>query len=160
MSATGLLDILHQFTADTMYEIMGYNGIVTKATGQGVVHVYQAATGKTEPMLFVYVPYITGTIISLEHHAHPPGNPSMGPGGHPSHCSGWVAFYNVDGEKVSSYPTILDKGLYYIQDMTFIPMTNADSPGTTASINIAHHHHKETPLPSSIPTYTNKLRGL
>lgn len=77
MSATGLLDILHQFTADTMYEIMGYDGIVMKATGQGVAHVYQAATGKTEPMLFVYVPYITGIIISLEHHAHPPTRQSI-----------------------------------------------------------------------------------
>jgi hypothetical protein len=144
VSATGLLSILHQFTADTVYEFMGYDGAVTKAAGQGVALVYQATTGKTEPMLFVYVPTITGTIISLEHHARTHAAIHRWvQEATPSQNSGWVTFYDVHGATVSSYPTILDKGLYYIQDMTFIP-TTTDTSGNTGSISMVTHHPEET----------------
>ena len=73
VSATGMRSILHQFTSNTLYEIMGYDGKVTKAAGQGMAQVYNATTKTTEPIFFVYVPSIDGNIISLEHHArtHP-----------------------------------------------------------------------------------------
>ncbi|KAI2502314.1 hypothetical protein MHU86_12118 [Fragilaria crotonensis] len=149
VSATGLLSILHQFTADTLYEIMGYDGAVTKAAGQGIALVHQATTGKTEPMLFVYVPTITGTIISLEHHARThPAIHRWVQEATPSQNSGWVTFYDANGDKVSSYPTIMDKGLYYIQDMIFIP-TTTNTSGPTEHINMTSHHPAETTPPPS-----------
>ena len=51
VSATGLLSILYQFLAGTMYEIVGYDGTFTKTAGQGIAQVYHAATRTTEPML-------------------------------------------------------------------------------------------------------------
>ena len=71
--ATGMLDILHDFTEDTMYTIVGYDGASTQAAGQGTAHIVHSDTGHIEHMFFVYVPSIRGTIVSLEHHArtHP-----------------------------------------------------------------------------------------
>jgi hypothetical protein len=103
VSATGILGILHEFTSTTMYEIMGYDGTVTKAAGQSIAHVYQAATGKTEPMLFVYVPTITGTIISLEHHAraHPDIHRWVQEATPTSHNSGWLGYVLRSGRPPS-----------------------------------------------------------
>jgi hypothetical protein len=73
VSATGLRHILHDFTTDTRYEITGYDGMVTKAAGEGYAHVRNQPTDTIDKILFVYTPTITGTIFSLEHHAqtHP-----------------------------------------------------------------------------------------
>ena len=132
VSATGMRHILHQFTPHTMYyEIMGYDGAVTEAAGQGIAQIYDVKTNTTEPMFFVYVPSIEGNIISLEHHAR------MHPRIHrwaqeaiPATNSGKVTFYDVADQLVSTYPTILEKGLYYIQTLDFIP-----APDQTALIS-------------------------
>ena len=73
ISATGIKSILHRFQEASDYRIKGYDGQVTKAAGQGYAKIYNPATKRTDEMLFVYAPMISGTIISLEHHAktHP-----------------------------------------------------------------------------------------
>ena len=123
VSATGMRHILHQFTSNTLYEIMGYDGAVTKAAGQGIAKIYNAQTQTTEPMFFVYVPSIDGNIISLEHHARThPRIHRWAQDATPATNSGQVTFYDVDDNVVSTYPTILEKGLYYIQTLDFIPV--------------------------------------
>ena len=133
VSATSMRHILHQFTSHTMYEIICYDGAVTKAAGQGVAQMYDdAQMNTTEPMFFVYVvPSIEGNIILLEHHAR------MHPCIHrwaqeaiPAKSSGKVTLYDVADQVVSTYPTILEKGLYYIQTCDFIP-----APDQTALIS-------------------------
>ena len=69
VSATGMLEILHNFTPHTRYEITGYDGQVTRAAGEGYAHVHNDALSTVDKILFVYSPTITGTIFSLEHHA-------------------------------------------------------------------------------------------
>ena len=73
ISATGIRSILHRFQNHSDYQIKGYDGQVTKAAGQGYAQIYNPDTHQTDEMLFVYTPAVTGTIISLEHHArtHP-----------------------------------------------------------------------------------------
>ena len=103
----------------------GYDGAVTKAAGQGIAqHIYNAQTQTTEPMFFVYVPSIDGNIILLEHHARThPRIHRWAQDATPATNSGQVTFYDVDDNVVSSsYPTILEKGLYYIQTLDFIPV--------------------------------------
>ena len=69
VSATSRLDILHELSTRTSYDIMGYDGRKTRATGQGLARLQNPVTGTVEEMLFVYIPSIQGTIMSLEHHA-------------------------------------------------------------------------------------------
>lgn len=73
VSATGMRDLLHDFTPTTSYEITGYDGVATPAHGQGYDHVRNPLDGQVERIFFVYTPTVTGTIISLENHAklHP-----------------------------------------------------------------------------------------
>ena len=75
VSATGrLVDILHHFTSNTpAYEIMGYDGTVTRAAGQSIAFVKGSEHDQLNDMFFVYIPSVDGTIISLEHHTrtHP-----------------------------------------------------------------------------------------
>lgn len=122
VSATGLRDILHDFTTDTRYEITGYDGTVTKAAGKGYAHVRNQATNTIDRILFVYTPTITGTIFSLEHHAQThPRIHRWTQEATPSSNGGWITFYDVANGVVSKYPTIHAKGVYYIQDMQFEP---------------------------------------
>ena len=65
VSATGRLEILHHFTPHTPYEIMGYDGMVTRAAGQGTAYDVRCKDKEEmEEMFFVYILSIDGTIIS------------------------------------------------------------------------------------------------
>jgi hypothetical protein len=55
--------ILHNFTAQTRYEITGYDGQVTRAAGDGNAHVWNDSTHTVDKILFVYSPTITGKIF-------------------------------------------------------------------------------------------------
>ena len=70
---TGMRKILHDFTSQSYYAIVGYDGASTQAAGQGTAYIRDPTTGALDKMFFVYVPSIVGTIVSLEHHArtHP-----------------------------------------------------------------------------------------
>ncbi|KAI2501046.1 hypothetical protein MHU86_13400 [Fragilaria crotonensis] len=139
VSATGLRNILHDFTTHTRYEITGYDGNVTKAAGEGYALVHNHATATTDRILFVYAPSITGTIFSLEHHAQThPRIHRWTQEAIPSTQGGWITFYDDRDSIVSRYPTVRSKGVYYIQDMKFVPslepdlITDAQQPSTTA----------------------------
>ena len=137
VSATGMRSILHNFTPQTSYDIMGYDSVVTKAAGQGIAHVYQAFTGTTEPIFFVYVPTIDGTIISLEHHARThPRIHRWTQAATPTTHTGTATFYDSNDHIVSQYPTVMDKGLYYIQALDFVPVDSGD-PSSQAHISTA-----------------------
>ena len=140
VSATGLCHLLHDFTATTQYEITGYDGVATPAHGQGYAHVLNPLDGSTERIFFVYTPTVAGTIISLEHHAR------MHPRIHrwtqeavPSSDQGWITFYSTENEVVSRYQTERSNGLYYIQNLTFLPVLPA------CTINMLTMGH-DTPL--------------
>ena len=123
VSATGDGSILHDFTSTTHYDIKGYDGQSTRAAGQGYAHIRNPRNGTIDKMLFVYVPSVTGTIISLEHHAQT--NTSIhrwSQEATPATNTGWVTFYAKDDHIVSRYPTVKEKGLYYIQDLAFLPV--------------------------------------
>lgn len=136
VSATGLRHILHDFTEDTRYEITGYDGTVTKAAGEGYAHVRNPEMETTDRILFVYAPSIAGTIFSLEHHAQThPRIHRWTQEATPSTQGGWITFYDDKDGIVSRYPTIRSKGVYYIQDMQFIPTVVAESFEAAAGQN-------------------------
>lgn len=122
VSATGRLDILHHFTPHTPYEIMGYDGTVTRAAGQGIAYVKSPDHDRLEEMSFVYIPSVDGTIISLEHHTRTHHNiHKWTQEAIPTTDMGWVTFRDKNDEVVSRYQTKQEKGQYYIQDLEFYP---------------------------------------
>ena len=152
ISVTGIRSILHKFQPHSDYQIEGYDGQVTKAAGQGYAHIYNPATKQINEMLFVYTPTVSGTIISLEHHAktHPRIH-RWTQEATPSDDSGWIMFLAEDGTVVSLYHTIrAGGGLYYIQDLNFIP-----APPTSPS------HHQSicpvSPTPSDCSALTLRV---
>ena len=130
--ATGMKEILHNFTDNTRYEITGYDGQVTRAAGEGYAHVRNNSTQTVDKILFVYSPTITGTIFSLEHYAqtHPLIHKCWTQEAIPSMNGGWIVFFDQHQQIVSRYPTVRSKGVYFIQDMQFVPSedTTATSP--------------------------------
>ena len=56
VSVTGIREILHNFTPETRYEIVGYDGQITKAASEGYAHVQNEATQLIDRVLFVYSP--------------------------------------------------------------------------------------------------------
>jgi hypothetical protein len=130
ISATGIRSILHRFQAHSDYEIKGYDGQVTKAAGQGYACIYNPTSKQVDEMLFVYTPImVMGTIISLEHHARThPRIHKWTQEATPSDDKGVITFYAEDGTVVSEYQTIRSQGLYYIQDLKFIPAPQSPSP--------------------------------
>lgn len=127
VSATGIKEILHNFTTTTKYEITGYDGTVTKAAGEGYAHVHNDATQTVDRILFVYAPTITGTIFSLEHHAQThPRIHKWTQEAVPSSQGGWITFYDKEQRIVSRYPTVRSKGVYFIQNMKFVPSTPSE----------------------------------
>ena len=131
ISATGIKSILHRFQSYLDYEIKGYDGQITKAAGQGFAKIYNPETKQIDEMLFVYTPTVTGTIISLEHHAktHPRIHKWIQEAT-PSDDRGKITFLAADDTVISEYPTTRSQGLYYIQDLHFVPAQEIDS--TTA----------------------------
>ena len=128
ISATGIRSILHQFQTHSDYQIKGYDGQVTKAAGQGYAHIYNPETQQTDEMLFVYTPAVKGTIISLEHHARThPRIHRWTQEATPSDDKGRITFLAKDGAIVSTYNTIRAGGLYYIQDLNFIPASETET---------------------------------
>ena len=129
ISATGIKSILHRFQSYSDYEIKGYDGKTTKAAGQGYAMIYNPVTKQTDDMLFVYTPMVNGTIISLEHHAktHPRIH-KWTQEATPSDDRGRITFLAADGTVVSEYPTTRSQGLYYIQDLHFVPAPPYESP--------------------------------
>ena len=120
-SATGRLDILHHFTPHTPYEIIGYDGTVTRAAGQGIVlYVKSPDQSKLEEMFFVDSSSVDGAIISLEHHTrtHPTIHKWTQEATQVSD-TGYVTFRDVKDEVISRYKTKQEKGLYYVQDLDF-----------------------------------------
>ena len=139
VSATGRLEILHHFTPHTPYEILGYDGTVKRAAGQGIAYVQALDQDRLEEMFFVYIPTVDGTIISLEHHTRThPDIHKWTQEAIPSSDTGWVTFRDVDDEVVSRYRTKQEKGLYYIQDLDFYPVP----PSTIA--NMTHDDDADT----------------
>ena len=145
ISATGIRSILHPFQAHSDYEIKGYDGQVTKAAGQGYACIYNPMSKQVDEMLFVYTPMVMGTIISLEHHAwtHPRIH-KWTQEATPSDDKGVIAFYAEDGTIVSVYPTIRSQGLYYIQDLEFIPAPTSlsSSPSLVPTVATMEQHSK------------------
>ena len=136
--ATGNKGSLHDFTTATPYEIKGDDGIATAAAGQVMAHVRHPTTGEVEHMFFVYIPSVQGTIVSLEHHAHThPKIHRWTQEATPIMNSGWVTFYDINDEVVSRYPTEMEKGLYYIQNLIFLPAPEHDDTA-------AHHLNQLT----------------
>jgi hypothetical protein len=131
VSATGRLDILHKFSTRTSYDIMGYDGRKTRATGQGIARIQNPITGTVDEMLFVYIPSIQGTIVSLEHHAKT--NPNI----HrwtqeatPTLSAGCVTFYDANDKILSTYEMGQHKGLYSLQNLHFIPAQDTGNTDT------------------------------
>lgn len=60
-----ICSILHRFQTHSDYQIKGYDGQKTKATGQGYAQIYDPATQQADEMLFVYTLTVSGTIILL-----------------------------------------------------------------------------------------------
>ena len=133
VSATGMREILHDFTARTRYTITGYDGQVTRAAGEGYAHVRNHATHTIDKILFVYSPTITGTIFSLEHHAqtHPLIH-KWTQEAIPSTNGGWITFFDCNQQIVSRYPTVRSKGVYFIQDMQFVPSDLPEPPAASS----------------------------
>ena len=135
ISATGIRSILHRFQDQSDYEIKGYDGQVTKAAGQGYACIYNPTSKQVDEMMFVYTPLVMGTIISLEHHARThPRIHKWTQEATPSDDKGVIKFHAEDGTVVSEYPTIRSQGLYYIQDLKFIPAPVAPSPSIAPSL--------------------------
>lgn len=112
VSATGRLDILHDFTPRTPYDTMGYDGRRTQAAGQGMARIQHPITGANEEMFFVYIPAIQRTIVSLEHHAKThPNIHRWTQEATPVTQSGWVTFLDANNQVVSRYETVQNKGL-------------------------------------------------
>ena len=129
ISATGIRSILHRFQADSNYEIKGYNGQVTKAAGRGYARIYNPISKQVDGMFFVYTPLVMGTSISLKYHARThPRIHKWTQEATPSDDKGLVTFYANDGTVVSAYPTIWSQGLYYTQDLDFIPAPHSPTP--------------------------------
>ena len=154
-------DLLHDFTPFTQYEITGYDGNVTRAAGQGTAHIHNPTSGDIDKMLFVYIPSIEGTIISLEHHAR------MLPEIHrwtqeaiPATNSGKVKFYAVDNSVVSTNDTIQDKGLYYIQNLDFIRTTPQLDPQNQIMVARMEEHIPKTDQNASMDDLTTKTGSL
>ena len=123
VSATGMKHILHNFTEHTKFKITGYDGTQKCADGQGFARILNRVTGKIDEMLFVYGKDIDGTIISLEHHARTnPGIHRWSQEATPSDESGWITFYDAEDQVVARYATTRRQGLYYIQELEFIPV--------------------------------------
>ena len=150
VSATGMLEILHDFTPHTRYEITGYDGQVTRAAGEGYAHVHNDALHTVDKILFVYSPTITGTIFSLEHHAqtHPLIH-QWTQEAIPSTNGGWITFYDRQQQIVSRYPTVRSKGVYFIQDMKFLPSPSPTSIPPTPPTATAHST-PPNPTPSAM----------
>ena len=117
-----------------------------------------------DEMLFVYTPMISGTIISLEHHAktHPGIHKWTQEATPPSDDRGMITFFAADRTVVSEYPTMRSHGLYYIQDLHFVPAkeeeqsTSAENnvdqqheSSVTARIHRVHVQYRETQSPAS-----------
>ena len=114
---------------------MGYDGRKTRAAGQGMARIQNLLTGVIEEMFFVYIPAIQGTIVSLEHHAHThPNIHRWTQEATPATQSGWVTFWNANNQVVSRYATIQNKGLYYIQDLNFLPVPVAPDTETISQL--------------------------
>jgi hypothetical protein len=131
VSATGRLDILHEFSTRTSYDIMGHDGRKTRTTGQGIAWIQNPITGTVDEMLFVYIPSIQGTIVSLEHHTKT--NPNIHPWTQeatPTLSAGCVRFYDANDQILSTYKTVQHKGLYYLQNLHFIPVQDAGNTDT------------------------------
>ena len=165
VSATGTRELLHNFTSETRYEIAGYDGKVTKAAGEGYAHVQNEATHLIDRILFVYSPGITGTIFSLEHHAqtHPKVH-RWTQEAIPSTQGGWITFYDADQNVVSRYPTVRSKGVYFIQNMKFIPSASTPGPDIetpttpnvpSSSATIAHISQVYADLPNDFVSADN-----
>ena len=103
---------------------MGYDGITTRAAGQGIAYVKSSETDEMEEMFFVYIPAVDGTIILLEHHTCTyPAIYKWTQEATPMSDEGWVTFRNLDDKIVSRrYRTKEEKGLYYIQGLEFYPV--------------------------------------
>jgi hypothetical protein len=146
VSATGIKQILHDFTTDTKFKITGYDGTQKNADGQGMARIFNRATGKIDEMLFVYGQEIDGTIISLEHHART--NPQIhrwSQEATPSQESGWITFYNKHNDVLAKYPTTRRQGLYYIQELEFIPVPDTnETQGVTLRVPACTHAPTET----------------
>ena len=123
VSATGRLDILHHFTPHTPYEIMGYDGTITRTVGQGIAYVKSPDQDKLEETFFVYIPSVDGTIISLEHHTckHPTLH-KWTQEATPASDADWVTFRDAKVEGISRYKTKQEMGLYYIRDLDSYPV--------------------------------------
>ena len=120
---------------------MGYNGIITRAAGQGIAYAKCPGKEDLDEMFFVYVPSIDGTIISLEHHTrtHPEIH-KWTQEAVPTTDTGWVTFRAGNDAVVSRYKTKQEKGLYYIQDLDFHLVewaTIATAHTTTAEVRNA-----------------------
>ena len=88
-----------------------------------------------DKILFVYSPTITGTIFSLEHHAQThPNIHKWTQEAIPSTNGGWITFYDQQQQIVSRYPTVRSKGVYFIQDMKFVPSTPPVPPSLPPDI--------------------------
>ena len=126
ISATGIRSILHGFQNLSDYQIKGYDGKVAKAAGQGYAQIYNPDTQQTDEILFVYTPAVTGTIISLDHHARTHRRiHRWTQEATPSDDRGKITLLAADGTVVSFYHTVRAGGLYYIQDLNFIPVLEA-----------------------------------
>ena len=157
--ATGMREILHDFTTKTMYTIVGYDGVSTQAAGQGTAHILHPATNNIEHMFFVYVPSIRGTIVSLEHHARTHQKiHRWTQEATPATNTGKVIFFDDCDRIVSQYPTIQEQGLYYIQNLQFLPadiahqqpiqhqlsQCHSTRPATTSSPIVTTNHDAVT----------------
>jgi GAG-pre-integrase domain len=123
VSATGRLDILHHFTSHTPYEIMGYDGTVTRAAGQGMAYVKGPDQKQLEEMFSVYIPSVDGTIISLEHHTRThPDIHKWTQEATPEPDTGWVTFQDIKDQVISRYKMKQERGYYYIHELEFYPV--------------------------------------
>ena len=154
VSATCRLDILHHFTSLTPYEIMGYDGTVARAAGQGIAYVKGPDQKQLEEMFFVYIPSVDGTIISLEHHTRThPDIYKWTQEATPETDTGWVTFRDIQDNVVSRYKTKQYRGLYYIQELEFYPVTSAqittcrhqdDDMTTEDALTVKHQTPRQT----------------
>ena len=86
----------------------------------------------------------------------------------PSNQGGWITFYDAHETVISRYPTIRSKGVYFIQNMKFIPSPaqpdqtlrrcgQQDTPHLPATM--AHISHTNVALPDDYVSSDN-LDGL
>lgn len=145
ISAPGIKSILHYFQEESDYEIKGYDGRITKAAaGQGYAKIVNPATKRTaDEMLLVYTPTISGTIISLEHHAktHPDIH-KWTQEATPSDDRGMITFFAADGTVVLEYPTMRSQGLYYILHLHFVPATRMEAEERNSPMENINQQHR------------------